>query len=129
MGRPGAGYRAAQRTNTRYYCEINAPYPEEKSQMNGKSIFHRKSERNEKLQVEATAKTFVVSTALKKYLTDRIPGSENKIIVTPNAVNPAKIHINKEKVADVRKKLNASKDEMVIGFVAVGFVVVVELLK
>ncbi|MBX7051487.1 MAG: glycosyltransferase family 4 protein [Flavobacteriales bacterium] len=113
----GAGYRAAQSTNTPYFCEINAPYPEEKSEMNGTSIFHRRSELNEKSQVEATRKTFVVSTALKQYLTDRVKGSENKIIVTPNAVNPANIHIQSEKVAAIRKKLNAGAQDLVVGFV------------
>lgn len=113
----GAGYRAAQQYGIPYYCEINAPYPEEKAEMNGRSIFHRKSEENERLQVKAAKKVFVVSSALSKYISSRVEGSEGKLIVTPNAVNPGHIQLDEHKVKSIRQQLNAGAEDTVIGFV------------
>jgi len=112
-----SGYKAAIATRTPYYCEINAPYPEEKSSMDGTSIYLSKAVQNEKDQVRAAHKVFVVSSALKQYLAERIPGQEEKIIVTPNAVNPAHMQSREENVLALRTKFNITSDNHVTGFV------------
>ena len=100
----GSGFRAAKNHSVKYCCEMNAPYPEEKSVMSGKSIFLGKAIENERKQVNAAHKVFVVSSALKHYLDSRIPGNSHKIVVTPNAVNPAHIHTSAEKIIAFKKQ-------------------------
>jgi glycosyltransferase involved in cell wall biosynthesis len=113
----GAGYRAAQKTNTKYCCEINAPYPEEKKIMNGNSWFGDQAISNEKKQILASHKIFVVSSALKTYLLEKAPINENKIIVTPNAVNPSYIDVTELEVSSIREKFKIPANSIVLGFV------------
>jgi glycosyltransferase involved in cell wall biosynthesis len=113
----GSGHRAAKRHQIPYFVEINAPYPEEKAEMNGRSIYHQAALRNEFEQVTTSKKSFVVSTALRDYLERHVPGSTKKIIVTPNAVNPTHIRIDESKVNEIRQKVGATKSDVVIGFV------------
>ena len=58
----------------------------------------------------------VVSSALKKYLTDRYPEVENKVIVTPNAINLNKLKVEEKSVSKLRSKLHFDQ-KTVIGFV------------
>ncbi len=113
----GSGFRAAKKFSIRFCCEMNAPYPEEKSDMSGKSIFFRRAVKNEKEQVNTAHKIFVVSTALKTYLESRTNNNSAKIIVTPNAVNPAHINTTEEKSQAIRQRLDIDNDAKVIGFV------------
>jgi glycosyltransferase involved in cell wall biosynthesis len=113
----GAGYRVAKRLNIRYGCEINAPYPEEKTAMSGRSIFTTRAIANERDQIEHSYKVFTVSSALKSYLEKAIGKSSEHIIITPNAVNPKYILENEKEEEKLRKKLGLSNDEKVIGFV------------
>lgn len=113
----GAGYRASQKTCVKYCCEMNAPYPEEKKEMNGSSMFNRSAIENERKQLNAAKKVFVVSSALKKYVCERVSGCEEKVVVIPNAVNPA--HIRKEQFSKekLQKEIGIPADSTVLGFV------------
>lgn len=113
----GAGFRAAQATGVRYSCEINAPYPEEKAIMNGKSLLNQKARHNEVQQVKFAHRVFVVSTALKKYLEKNCGCEQRKIVVTPNAVNLAGIQLSDEKQEQIRKQFGILRSDQVIGFV------------
>ncbi|MFN0033176.1 MAG: glycosyltransferase family 4 protein [Flavobacteriales bacterium] len=113
----GSGHRAAKTTGMKYVCEINAPYPDEKAEMEGKSLFHHKAVMNEKEQAWQAHSIVVVSSALKKYLIEKTGVNEGKIIITPNAVNPEHIEIKRGLLAEIRNKLEVRTDDKVIGFV------------
>jgi glycosyltransferase involved in cell wall biosynthesis len=113
----GSGYRAAMKTGVKYFVEMNAPYPEEKKDMNGASLFGAMAEKNERKQVTASHKTFVVSSALKNYLLKKNNDLADKIIVTPNAVNPEHIHVSEESRKKLAAELKIKHDDIVLGFV------------
>lgn len=112
-----SGYRVAKAHRIPYACEMNAPYPEEKSDMSGASIFLSRAKKNEIAQVKAATKTFVVSTALKKYLEKNIGFATSNIVVTPNAVNPRHIHPDETLKKALRKEFGLDGSQKVIGFV------------
>ncbi len=112
-----SGTRICKELGVRHFIEINAPYPEEKLMMEGNSFFISKAKQAEKTQVNLSDRVFVVSTALKDYLQKNSGCDKNKIVVTPNAVNPEYIRTDKVKLDELRRTLNISEDEKVIGFV------------
>jgi glycosyltransferase involved in cell wall biosynthesis len=113
----GAGYRAAMKSGVRYCVEMNAPYPEEKKAMNGASLYDSYAIRNERNQLNAAYKVFVVSTALKKYAAEKAADAGKKIVVVPNAVNPAHVNTSGEAQAMLKQQLGISKQALVLGFV------------
>jgi glycosyltransferase involved in cell wall biosynthesis len=112
-----SGYKAAAECGVKYVCEINAPYPQEKAHMEGKSMFHAEAVKNEKQQVLSSHKAVVVSSALKKYLIQNSGCEESKIIITPNAVNPSLIKLNNELGDKIKQHLNIGPQDKVVGFV------------
>lgn len=113
----GAGYRAAQKTGIRYCCEMNAPYPEERIAMSGRSFYHERAQKNERNQILAAHRVFVVSSALKDYLLKKLHTNADKIIVTPNAVNPSHAKVEDIALNELRKKYGLQTTDKVIGFV------------
>jgi glycosyltransferase involved in cell wall biosynthesis len=113
----GAGHRVSQKTGVRYCCEMNAPYPEEKKQMNGSSLLDHLGLDNERKQLAAARKVFVVSSALKKYVCEKVHGIEEKVIVIPNAVNPAHIRASQFNREKLRKEIGIKEHAIVLGFV------------
>lgn len=112
-----SGYEVAKKFGIPYYCEINAPYPEEKRSMEGVSMFLGKANSIEKTQVAEAKNVFVVSTALKDYLTKKCGVDPQKIIVTPNAVNPQNITVDPVKVSAIKNQCRFGSEDCVIGFV------------
>jgi glycosyltransferase involved in cell wall biosynthesis len=112
-----SGYKAAKQCGVKYVCEINAPYPQEKAHMEGKSAFSTAAVKNEMEQVQSAYKVIVVSSALKKYLQESASCDANKIVVTPNAVNPELIKIEEDVAQHVQAQLKISPQDKVIGFV------------
>ncbi len=112
-----SGYRAACDCGVKYVCEINAPYPQEKMEMEGKSWFQGKAVRTEREQVQQSHKTIVVSSALKNYLIERTGVSANRILVTPNAVNASHNPVDENLKKTIKSKLNVLPTDKVIGFV------------
>ncbi|NNE55945.1 MAG: glycosyltransferase family 4 protein [Flavobacteriales bacterium] len=112
-----SGVKVAKRRSIPHTIELNAPYPEEKMAMEGLSFFINKANTCEGEQVSMTNRVVVVSSALKEYLSDRYPKHAEKIIVTPNAVNPDKLKIDPERVAGVRQELGYTADTICLGFV------------
>jgi len=109
-----SGVQVAQATGTAHFLEMNAPYPEEKISMEGKSVFDRTALEREKYQVQSTDHLVVVSSALKQYYIDRCGIPENKVLVTPNAIDPKKIP---EKSSQIKQELFGSDKPLVVGFV------------
>ena len=113
----GAGMRAAEKLGIRYVVEMNAPYPEEKALMHGKSLLQRMGSRHEKKQALHAYRTIVVSTAMKRYLMQKTQVSADKILVVANAVNPSHIHFNPTRQAHIRESYGFTFSHMVFGFV------------
>jgi glycosyltransferase involved in cell wall biosynthesis len=99
----------------KHIIEINAPYPEEKKAMQGSGCFHFLSQQSERVQVELASKVVVVSSALKKYLLNRIDVAPGKIEVIPNAVR-SDFGENRN-TSDVKFKWGIQESDFVIGFV------------
>ncbi len=112
-----SGYKAAKHCGVKYVCEINAPYPQEKAHMEGQSWYNRAAAKNEKEQVQSAYKVIVVSSALKKYLMEQTGCSSDKIVVTPNAVNPQLIKLKDDVKLKIERQLNLKPNDKVIGFV------------
>ncbi len=112
-----SGYKAAKQCGVKYVCEINAPYPQEKAHMEGQSWYNRAAAKNEKEQVQSAYKIIVVSSALKKYLMEQTGCSSDKIVITPNAVNPQLIKLKDDVKLKIERQLNLKPNDKVIGFV------------
>lgn len=106
-----SGVELAKERGIPHCIEINAPYPEEKVQMEGASMFIGLSHNKEKEQMESTDLVIVVSSALKKYICEKHDIAPSKVLVTPNAVNPEAF------AADVKPTEYFDKSNTVIGFV------------
>lgn len=112
-----AACEVAHRMGIKCVCEINAPYPEEIAEMNGKGFFHSFAERSEKTQVSLSSFVVVVSSAMRDYFVQKHGVLSSKIIVTPNAVDPAFAGVNEDTVKTLRKRWRIGEEETVIGFV------------
>lgn len=111
-----SGVKMSKKASVRHMIELNAPYPEEKIAMEGQSFLINKSNQCEYEQVTMSERVVVVSSALEKYFLDRYPQAENKIIVTPNAININKLQVDIDAVEVLRTQLNFEQ-KTVIGFV------------
>lgn len=111
-----SGVKVAKDKSVRHMIELNAPYPEEKMQMEGLSYFVNKSNTCEYEQVSMTDRVIVVSSALKDYLADRYPTHTDKVYVTPNAVNRGKLRVDSTRVEELRQEFSFSECT-ILGFV------------
>lgn len=112
-----SGYQTAKKLGVKYFCEINAPYPEEKLDMEGRSLFVKRSRKTEIEQILCADAVFTVSSAMKEYLTKNANCNPEKVVVTPNAVDLDSMLIDEEKVSVIREKYKIEKSDYVIGFV------------
>ncbi len=116
-----SGTEVAKKNNIVHFVEINAPYLEEKLDMEGPTFFKEKCEKNEEEVISSAERIVVVSSPLKFYFEKKYPNCATKIIVTPNAVNPTKIKelFNSEEVKGLESKILRGKKagDIVIGFV------------
>ena len=111
-----SGVNTAKELGIFHALEMNAPYPEEKVQMEGKGLFHHKAIAAEREQCLKTDLLLVVSSALKRYFIERTGVAENKVLITPNAVNPKYLSKTLSKEA-ARAAFNWSNEDLVFGFV------------
>lgn len=111
-----SGVKTSKKLSIRHMIELNAPYPEEKIAMEGQSFLINKSNTCEYEQVSMSERVIVVSSALKKYLSDRYPEAEEKIVVTPNAININKLQVDAGRSEALRSDLHFD-EKTVIGFV------------
>ncbi|MFH1004203.1 MAG: glycosyltransferase family 4 protein [Bacteroidota bacterium] len=111
-----SGCMASYKKKIKHIIEINAPYGEERLSMQGKSLLNFMSDHIEKKQIELSEKVVVVSSALKKYFSEKHKIDEKKFIITPNAVNAEKLKTDENKIRDLTEKFQLNKN-FVIGFV------------
>ncbi|NQX92481.1 MAG: glycosyltransferase, partial [Flavobacteriales bacterium] len=109
-----SGVEAAKEMGIKHCLEMNAPYPEEKLEMEGKGIHDRKASHREKQQVESTDLLVVVSSALKDYFLKRTNIDPNRVLVTPNAIRESFMEEGKDQ--DIRSSLGWG-GQTIVGFV------------
>lgn len=109
-----SGVQVAQATKTEHFLEMNAPYPEEKIDMEGKSVFDITAIEREKYQVDSTDHLVVVSSALKEYYINKCGIPEEKVLVTPNAINTS---IIPEENPSLKQELFGNTETLIVGFV------------
>lgn len=112
-----SGVRVAEEFGIRHFIELNAPYPEEKMHMEGRSWYIAKADDVEKLQCSKTDLIVTVSSALKNYFVKRTGVDPNKVLVTPNAVKDAVLMQDHADGQAARTQLGFQDDHLVIGFV------------
>lgn len=112
-----SGVRVSRKTGIPLILEMNAPFPEEKIELEGRSFLLPVARRREKRQIDAARLVVVVSSGLKEYYSGRIPGSTSKILVTPNAIDPGDFREDDSRRADLKKLLDLDSRDVVIGFV------------
>lgn len=111
-----SGVEVARKLGIRHFLELNAPYPEERADMEGKSWLHSRAVKAERAQLELTDRLIVVSTALRDYAERQLQGTAAKTIVTPNAIDPDRFRISTEQRFEMRRNLSI-ENHTVIGFV------------
>jgi glycosyltransferase involved in cell wall biosynthesis len=111
-----SGSIAAKKKGIKHFIEINAPFPEERSLLQGKSYYFSKACKVEQEQINLSDKVVVVSSALKDYFVNKYNCDENKFLVTPNAVDPQSLTIDKHIVNQIINDYNLH-GKIVIGFV------------
>lgn len=113
-----SGAHMAKEFDIAHFLEMNAPFIIEQRQLVGKTLFNKYAEKIEKEQLTKADKTFVVTSALKKYFVDYYGINPNKIFVTPNAINPEYIINKSSSNNDIEShKLGFDEDDIVIGFI------------
>ena len=112
-----SGVDVAAKNKVQHILEINAPYPEEKVDMEGRSLLHKSAEQAERQQFEGTSELVVVSSALADYYKKRYPEIRTPIVVTPNAIRNPKFVSDKHAARSVRQKWGIPETSLVIGFV------------
>jgi glycosyltransferase involved in cell wall biosynthesis len=100
-----------------HFSEFNAPYPQERVKLEGWSLTLFLARRAERKQLALTTKAFTVSSILKKHLAKVSGVDAQKIVVTPNAVNPEKFKPSEEKQSQLRAKWNLDSAAQIVGFV------------
>lgn len=107
--------QTAMKFNIPVITELNADFAEEKLFFDGNSFYRSRAEKIIDTQLKHSKKIVTVSSALKNHFVKKYNANPEKIIVTPNAVNPSNIHIDEKKIDALRNKLNL-KEKIVIGF-------------
>ncbi|RAU83288.1 glycosyltransferase family 4 protein [Pontibacter arcticus] len=111
-----SGVEAAVKHRIQHVLEVNAPYAEERVQMQGNSFYAGKGVEIEKKLLKGSTKIAVVSSALQKHLSTTYHIEADKFILTPNAINPAHINYSLNRASDIKEALKITH-KTVIGFV------------
>ena len=111
-----SGVRAAKKWGIKHVLEVNAPYAEERKELQGNSHFLQSGLRVENEQLKMTNKVVVVSSALKTYLMAAYHISADRFVITPNAINPEHLKFDNASSEKLREDLQL-RQEKVIGFV------------
>ena len=112
-----AGARVSRKTGIPLVLELNAPFPEEKMELEGNSLLLPMARHKENQQVGSARLVVVVSSGLKEYYAERVPGSNGKILVTPNAIDPADFRENDQGKTELKNRLRINPGDLVVGFV------------
>jgi len=114
-----SGIRVCKEMGIPHFSETNAPYLQEKIELEGKSLLGKFASNREKQQLEGTDKVFVVSTILKNFFIKKhqVNQGEEHIIVTPNGITVNNFRFDSEKVRKLKEELGLKPENVVVGFV------------
>lgn len=112
-----SGVDAAKEYKIPHIIEMNAPFMEEKEELEGKTLVSDIARKKEKHQATNTDMMVVVSSGLKEYYEENYPALKERVLVTPNAIDPKNFRIDHRSASECRERLGIKKDELVIGFV------------
>lgn len=112
-----SGVEVAKEKGVSHILELNAPYPEEKAEMEGRSLLNSAAKKAERTQLQLTNLVVVVSSALKDYVDEQCPGTAVKTLVVPNAIRPVKFEQVQTQNTNARKSLGIPDGALVFGFV------------
>ena len=110
-----SGASIAKKYSIQYYLELNAPLIQEKIELQYASLFDFLAEKHLKQQLAKCDKLIVVSSSLKNFYKNYI--SSDKIVVTPNAINPDNLRINPALKTEIQAKFKITDNDIIIGFV------------
>jgi len=112
-----AGVKVCVEMGVNHYLEVNAPFLQEKKEMEGNSFFLSKAEQIEQYKSSVTNKLIVVSSALKKHFMHEFRINADKIVICPNGINIADWDVNAMEVNAIQEKIGFNKEHFVVGFV------------
>lgn len=110
-----SGVQAAKKYNIKHFLEINAPFWEEKLELEGARLLKKRADNREYKLLSQTDKLFVVSSPLKDYFCQKHSVPKTKAVVIPNAVSKKDVNINSEITKQINFFLN--ENSIVLGFV------------
>lgn len=111
-----SGVNLAEEKGITHFMEFNAPYVHERQELSGRSFMKSRAYQSEKNQVLKTDALVLVSTPLQKYFESVVKGAAQKSIITPNAIDPAKIVVDERACNEIVEK-HQLKGKTVVGFV------------
>lgn len=112
-----SGVEVAKSRSIPHILEMNAPFIEEKEELEGKTWMKGLALRKENEQARGTDLMVVVSSPLKEYYEFNHSELKDKVLVTPNAIDPSNFEANQEDVLRIRTELGLSEQDIVVGFV------------
>jgi len=111
-----AGARVAKKLDIPFILELNAPYCEERTAMEGPSLLSRIALQRENIQINTASRIVVVSSALRDHFATAYAESRPKIIITPNAIRHDFHPPVQGETQHLRSQLQL-ENKLVIGFV------------
>lgn len=112
-----SGVEVARQKGIRHVMEINSPYVEETYSLEGaESYFKRWAYAREAGQARMTDQLVVVSSALKSYYIEHHQIEASRIMVVPNAINPADIRPDENHKKEIIRKYGL-EGKTVVGYV------------
>lgn len=110
-----SGAVVAKRYHIKHIVEVNSPYIYERKKYQGNSLLLSKAKNNEQFVFVNCHRLVVVSSTLKEMFATKYNLENNKIIVTPNAVDLSSIKVNSTLKKNILSKLG--ENNTIIGFV------------
>lgn len=112
-----AGVKVAREFGITHYLEVNAPFIQEKKEMEGHSLLIGRAAQTEAFKMQVSNKLIVVSHALKDFCQQEHNLSVEKIAVAPNGINLSDWHTDFASAKQISMQLGFDKDNFVVGFV------------
>lgn len=113
-----SGTRVAKTHGIKHVLELNAPYPEERITMGGRSFLINKSKTLLAKCLQDTDGLVVVSSSLASFYSDKCNIDINKIFVSPNGCRLESFNFDITSArTEYRKKLGLKESTVLFGFV------------
>jgi glycosyltransferase involved in cell wall biosynthesis len=112
-----AGVLVAKKMDIKHFLEVNAPFIQEKIEMEGPSLLLHTAKKIEQQKADKTDRLIVVSSALKNHFVAQFGIDQDKIKVCPNGINSQDWIVDDKQTNKLQKELRLETTDYVIGFV------------